>query len=286
MLLNYNHLYYFHVAAVEGSMAGAAQRLGVTQPTISEQLRTLEQSLGVTLFERVQSGLRLTEAGRLAFLHTTQMFLAGEDLAHKKSPDRGTATLRVGVSMGLPRSATIQFQQLLISRGEWIASTRTADYVELLRALRTGQLDLVLCELEPSLDMRRGLDVKVIERTRLVVVAPPDLEVSRDWSTNGLVRFRATSPYWWATASFLVAQSRTPRIVAEADDALFLVDAAIHERCIAIVPESAARSAVGAGRLVVLDSIDSNELAIYALYQNNTLARTAIDRLVAPHAQL
>ncbi len=282
MILNYNHLYYFHVAAVEGSMAGAAQRLGVTQPTISEQLRTLEQALGVTLFERVQSGLRLTEAGRLAFLHTTRMFLAGENLAVKKAPDRGTATLRVGVSTGLPRSATNDFQLQLISRSEWIASTRTADYVELMRALRTGQLDLVLCELEPSLDMRRGLDVKVIEKTRLVVVAPSELNAVGDWSAHGLARFRATSPYWWSTASYLAEKGRTPRIVAEADDALFLVEAAIQKKCIAIVPESAARVAIAAKRLAVIDTIDETDLAIYALYHDNTLARTAIGRLVKP----
>jgi len=67
MALNYNHLYYFHVAALEGSVAAAAQRLGVTAATVSEQLRTLERALAHDLFERTQSGLKLTDAGRLAF---------------------------------------------------------------------------------------------------------------------------------------------------------------------------------------------------------------------------
>lgn len=51
-MLNYNHLYYFHVAALEGSVAAAAVRLGVTQPTVSEQVRALERALEVSLFER------------------------------------------------------------------------------------------------------------------------------------------------------------------------------------------------------------------------------------------
>jgi len=51
-MLNYNHLHYFHVAALEGSVAGAAVKLGVTQPTVSEQVRSLERALGVSLFER------------------------------------------------------------------------------------------------------------------------------------------------------------------------------------------------------------------------------------------
>ena len=41
-LPNFNHLYYFHVVATEGSLAKAAQRLRVTQPTISAQIRSLE----------------------------------------------------------------------------------------------------------------------------------------------------------------------------------------------------------------------------------------------------
>ena len=42
-VLNFNHLYYFHVTASEGSVKAAADRLGVTQPTVSEQLRMLEE---------------------------------------------------------------------------------------------------------------------------------------------------------------------------------------------------------------------------------------------------
>jgi DNA-binding transcriptional LysR family regulator len=42
----------------------------VTQPTVSEQLRSLERTLGLTLFERTPSGLKLTESGRLAFEQT------------------------------------------------------------------------------------------------------------------------------------------------------------------------------------------------------------------------
>mgnify|MGYP001043149089 CR=1 FL=1 len=52
-MLNYNHLYYFHVAAIEGSVAGAAERLGVTAATVSEQVRALERALGKKLFEEV-----------------------------------------------------------------------------------------------------------------------------------------------------------------------------------------------------------------------------------------
>src|SRR5437868_8800784 len=98
--MNFNHLYYFHVTAAEGSVKSAAERLGVTQPTVSEQIRMLERALGVQLFERGSTGLRLTQAGRDAYEHTTTMFLAGERLVEAlgKSVEPVGITLRVGMS--------------------------------------------------------------------------------------------------------------------------------------------------------------------------------------------
>ena len=46
---NYRHLYYFWIVAKEGGMARAAERLDMSLPTISTQVRELEKSLGVSL---------------------------------------------------------------------------------------------------------------------------------------------------------------------------------------------------------------------------------------------
>ncbi|MBL8848221.1 MAG: LysR family transcriptional regulator, partial [Planctomycetaceae bacterium] len=59
--LNYLHLYYFWSVAREGSITRACASLHVTQPTVSMQIRRLEQALGAKLFERVGRGLRLTD---------------------------------------------------------------------------------------------------------------------------------------------------------------------------------------------------------------------------------
>jgi DNA-binding transcriptional LysR family regulator len=55
---------YFLAAAAAGSLTQAADDLGVAQPTLSEQIRRLEQNLGVPLFTRAKQGLTLTEAGQ------------------------------------------------------------------------------------------------------------------------------------------------------------------------------------------------------------------------------
>ena len=58
--LNYHHLLYFWVVAREGSIAAATRKLNLTQPTISAQLRLLEESLGEKLFEKSGRSLVLT----------------------------------------------------------------------------------------------------------------------------------------------------------------------------------------------------------------------------------
>src|SRR5258705_5887946 len=60
---DWNHARAFLVAAEEGSFSAAARALATAQPTIGRQVGALEEELGVVLFERIGSKLRLTTAG-------------------------------------------------------------------------------------------------------------------------------------------------------------------------------------------------------------------------------
>jgi LysR family transcriptional activator of nhaA len=285
-MLNYNHLNYFHVAATEGTVAAAAERLGVTQPTVSEQIKALERALNVSLFQRTPSGLRLTEAGKLAFEHTSVMFRAGERLVESlgQAPDNMPRTLRVGISSAVARTTTSDFVMPLLALERCIPSIRSADSAELLRELRANELDLVLCETEPTAAQRQGLEVALIDRVNLVAVAAPDVKPEGDWQNVGLVHYRASSAYRWDVEAFLDSRGLRPRIAAEADDALFLLEAAARGGYVAFVSRSVVRDAVAAGRLVVLAEIESAHPSIHAVYADGAaaeLARRAVEVLVA-----
>ena len=61
--LNYHHLLYFWAVARYGTVARASAELRLSQPTISGQVKRLEDVLGQKLFERAGRGIRLTDAG-------------------------------------------------------------------------------------------------------------------------------------------------------------------------------------------------------------------------------
>src|SRR5947208_16101449 len=65
--MNLRQLHYFLAIADEGSFTRASERLLVAQPSLSQQIKSLEQELGGPLLERLPKGVRLTAAGN-AFL--------------------------------------------------------------------------------------------------------------------------------------------------------------------------------------------------------------------------
>jgi DNA-binding transcriptional LysR family regulator len=275
-MLNYNHLYYFHVAAQEGSVGAAAARLGVTQPTVSEQLRSLERALGATLFDRHPTGLKLSEAGRIAFEHTAVMFRVGDRLIRDldATPEAPRPKLRIGLSGTVARSTSGRFLMPLLQL-EPMPVIRLVDCVELLRGLRGCQLDLVLCENPPPESERGDLEVRLVERTSLVAVAHPKLVPDASWSNVSLVQYSTGSRFRWDIDTFLSSRGLDPRIAAEADDAWFLLEAAIAGSHVAIVPTAIAKEAIDAGRVRLLETLTTEQAGIFAIYRSGTTAEHA-----------
>jgi LysR family transcriptional activator of nhaA len=287
-VLNYNHLYYFHVAATEGSLAAAATKLGVKQPTVSEQLRTLERSLGKQLFERSSTGMRLTGAGQIAFEHTSTMFRNADRLLQALGSDRLAAprSLRVGVSTAVARATSADFLLPLFELDECFPSISSGDSNDLLRELRGHDLDLVLCESEPTVGTKNGFVHVEIDRVPLVAIIGVDAEPGTQWENVGLIQYRPTSTYRWEVETFLDAQNLRPRIVGEADDPQLLVEAAARGELVAIVPRLVARDALEAKRVRVLAELDSGHGGIHALYEDGTsaeLSQRAIELLIQRH---
>jgi LysR family transcriptional regulator, transcriptional activator of nhaA len=284
-VLNYNHLYYFHVTATEGTVARAADRIGVGQPTVSEQVRQLERSLGAALFERTGGKLRLTAAGRSAFEHTSVMFRASERLVESlleaKTPP--ALSLRVGVSAGVARTVATDFLMPVFTLDGCTPIVRSGEAQELLRDLRAHDLDLLLCESDPGQAARPGLELVSIHEPRLVAITRNEEDIDEHWESVSLVHYRPSSVYRFPVDAYLDERDLRPRLAAETDDALVMMAAVAHGGFAAFVPWSVAREAVLDRKVVVIAQLKPDHIAVHALYHGTdkaTVARRAVELLV------
>jgi LysR family cyn operon transcriptional activator len=71
-------LRYFLAVAEHGSMAAAANAIDTAQPTLSQQIRALEDALGSVLFDRTGRGMQLTEPGRVLLAHAKRLVTQAE----------------------------------------------------------------------------------------------------------------------------------------------------------------------------------------------------------------
>ena len=77
--MNWNQARAFQATAETGSLSAAARKLNLTQPTLSRQVSSLEEALGIVLFERIGKRLQLTEAGRAMLDHANKMEQAANE---------------------------------------------------------------------------------------------------------------------------------------------------------------------------------------------------------------
>ena len=103
--LNYHHLLYFWTVAKEGSIARACEKLRLAQPTISGQLRLLEDTMGEKLFVKQGRGLAMTEVGQVVYRYADEIFGLGRELQEvfKDGPRGRPLRLFAGVSDLIPK---------------------------------------------------------------------------------------------------------------------------------------------------------------------------------------
>ena len=168
------HLRYFVAVVEEGSLTTAAEkRLHTSQPSLSRQIRDLEDEVGADLLSRSVHGVELTAAGQ-AFLDHARLALAQVDAAveaARRAAQPGKQTFAIGFQTGhemtwLPRAMHVLRDEL-----KNIQVTVSSDYSpDLAEALVRGRLDLAFLRVEPGYD----LGYHVVDREPLIVLMPSD----------------------------------------------------------------------------------------------------------------
>lgn len=176
--LNYHHLLYFWAVAKEGSLRLASQLLHVSPPSISAQLKQLEESLGTPLFTRTARSLALTDTGQTVLEYAEEIFLLGRELltAVRQQPGQGRVRLYVGVADSVPKIIIRQHLTPVFDLGRPVSVIcREGSLEELIAQLAGYKLDVVLAD-EPSTS---ALRVKTfnqrVSTSNIVLCATPAL---------------------------------------------------------------------------------------------------------------
>jgi DNA-binding transcriptional LysR family regulator len=169
-------LRYLVALADEGHFTRAAARVRVAQPALSQQIRKLEEELGVVLFDRTTRQVRATEAGALLTARARRILSevdgAGAELQRLTGVVAGRVTIGLTQTPGpfdLPRLLAAfhaRFPQVELAVREDLSTA-------LAQQLRDDALDLAFLSLVEQ-DERHGIELHPLARERLVVALPSD----------------------------------------------------------------------------------------------------------------
>lgn len=174
--LNYLHLYHFFVIASEGQIAAASRRLRVGQPTLSVQLKQLEESLGFRLFDRKRGeALRLTEKGKVIFAYAQEMFRVGEEMLRVSQglASKERRHLRIGAQDTLPKQIVFRLLELALDGSDCTVSFLEDGAEQLFEGLADHRLDLTLTSCPAPVKKKAAFATRKLKKYPIVICGAP-----------------------------------------------------------------------------------------------------------------
>jgi DNA-binding transcriptional LysR family regulator len=158
--MDIRQLQYFVAIAEEGQITGAANKLHIAQPALSQQLRMLEEELGVQLVERGSRKIRLTEAGRLLRDRALQVLnllgATAQDIQALNNGQAGTLSIGTIPSIG-SRLLPSRIQSFHEKYSEIDFQVYDGETFQLLDMLKFGMLDFAIVRATFNLSPYRSI---------------------------------------------------------------------------------------------------------------------------------
>lgn len=182
------HLAYFVALADERSFTEAAVAMGVSQPTLSKQIRALENSLGTALVVRLRSGIELTSAGEALLPHARRILIEADNAT--RSVHEVAALRRGRVRMGATPS-TVEgllgpvLRRFRTEHPDIDLEVHEAGSRDLTDELSAGRIDLALL-IVPLAARIPDLETSIVHTERLVLASPADADMPESMDVAGL----------------------------------------------------------------------------------------------------
>jgi DNA-binding transcriptional LysR family regulator len=241
------HLRYFVAVAQEMSISRAADRLRVSQPPLSRQIRDLEEEIGTALFDRSNKRLRLTAAGEFLLQEAKRILSEVERATHiTKATGSGQAGL-ITIAFLSPLGG--MFLPQIVRSFRQTHPSADVDLVELaprkqIEALRDHQIDLAFVSIG-EVEAEDGLLFETVMNVEIQVALAPDHPLSarqqihlHELRDEAFIMFkRSAAP---ATHELLLRLCRSagfePRVTKQSDRAQSILDLIAAGAGVAILP--------------------------------------------------
>lgn len=283
--LNYHHLLYFWMVVREGSITRAAEKLFVSQPTVSGQLRELERAVGQRLYEKVGRELRLTDTGRLMFEYAEEIFTTGQELMQRLKGHKGSRSLTfcVGIPDVMPKLIAARLIEPVLKLSEPVRLIcREGKLSELLIDLALHRLDVVLSDSQVGSQANiRAFNHPLGECSICLLAAPEICE-----------RYRKDFPYSLNDAPLLMPAESTVlrrtvshwlsklgvevQVVAEIEDSALMKVLASRGLGIVPVPQAVADDAMRQHDLRMLGVVPDAKVHFYAITVERKVTHPAV----------
>lgn len=283
--LNFHHLHYFWVVAREGTITRASEELRLAPSTISEQIGRLEEALGVSLFRRVGRANVLTDSGQVVFRYAEEIFGLGRELVdYVRGRQLPRLHLRVGLSMVVPKlvAARLLEPALVLDQQPVHLICREAPAVALMADLAQHRLDLVITDAPLDAETPiRAFNHLLAECGVRLMGSPPLVETVREGFPASLDGAPLLLPTQETALRRLIDHwldrlQLRPGIVAEADDAAFLLTFAQRGHGLMAVPEFICNEVATQYGLCVAGELEGVSERYYAISVQRQLRHPAV----------
>jgi LysR family transcriptional activator of nhaA len=273
--LNFSHFYYFYIVAKEGSIKSAAEKLFVSQPTISDQIKLLEEFFESKLFIREHRQLSLTGEGKLALEYAEEIFSKSRELTSRLRNDikLPKTSFDIGMTPYMGQYFLYDFIMPLFEQKDYTVNLKQDSRHILLAELEEGNIDMIFTDEKDSLPS--GFNTYKVGHNKTFVVAHKKFRKFK----RGFPESLTDIPYYAYNSNesklkyeidvFFRQHNITPRIIGEGDDIDLFQTVTEKGLAFSIVPESAKTRFCMNKDVIVLGEIEELQTTVWGVLKLN-----------------
>ena len=285
--INYHHLIYFKEIAAQGTISKASEALKVGQPALSSQLKSLEEYLGIQLFERKNRKLLLTEPGKVVLEYAKKISSLGQELIQVVDDKIFTNDihLSVGALDSIPKHLICDIVDMAHKKTGCFLSIYEDSTDALLRQLLAHQLELIITDQEiTSLDQKNVFSKKILHRPIMAYASSDFSHLKKGFpmSLDGAPCIVPTihSKVRSDIEHFFHINGIRPKLIAETQDTSLQKILATKSDGVVFLPNFTTKELVQYKKLIKIGTLKEIYSDYYLIYGKRIIENPAMDLIL------